>query len=286
VRYGLPVGTDGGRLDFIGQSVWQRPPTTFNGQSVDLLGQSIFGRVQYSQPMLRGLKLSVIGIAAIDVIEVDYHLQGTNIPGDSLRVLRGGASATYADDFDGVWMGTVLGSVGLGVISATSPGRPSATPDFLKLNVTLQRSQAIIGTTLTAIARATAQVASATVPTSEVFGFGGREFGRAFDVAASVGDQGVAVSGELRYAPEWLAFAKPTVDPQLYVYADYGRLWADNPVNAPFFAEGASVGGGLRLRLFDRAAGVFELGKVVAGQVAFSSDPQPWRFSFRVGTTF
>lgn len=285
VRYSLPVGTDGGRLEFIGQGVWQRPPTTVNGIPVDLLGRSLLGRMQYSQPILRGMKTSLIGIAAVDVIEVNYTLLGANVPGDSLRVLRGGMSATMADDLDGVWAATLLGSVGVNVFNAAAPSRVDSAPTFTKLNASLQRFQTV-SPTVTVVAKTSLQLTSNNVPASEVFSFGGRDFGRAFDIASSVGDQGVAVSGEVRYAPEWLRFARQFADPQLYVYGDYGHLWSNNASNLPFFADGASAGAGLRLRVLDKATGEFEVGKVVAGQVAFATEPQPWRFSFRLGVTF
>lgn len=284
-RYGLPVGTDGDRLEFIGQSVWQRPITTINGQPADLLGRSLLGRLQYSHPFQRSLKWSWSGIGMIDVISVNYQLQGIDIPSDSLRVLRAGAYGSLIDGWDGQWGATVLASVGLDVLDARAPTRVGGAASFQKLNVMIQRAQPF-GPEWTAIARASAQVATGTLPSSEVYSFGGRDFGRAFNVSESVGDHGVAVSGEMRWAPEWLRTYRDYADPHLYVYADYGRLWADNPLNAPFFSEGASAGAGVRIVAWKRATAEFELGKVIAGQSAYSSEPQPWRFSFRVGTAF
>jgi hemolysin activation/secretion protein len=285
LRYGLPIGTDGGRLNLIGQAVWQRPPTTFNGQPASLLGRSILARAQYSHPIIRQQKLGLVGFGVLDVIEVDYTLQGLHIPGDSLRVLRAGLAGNYTDGLDGQWIASVQASFGLDVIDARTGGRASATPGFVKFNLALQRRQPI-GRTVTAIVRGSAQVATGSLPASEVFGFGGREFGRGFVVSDAVGDHAVAASAELRYAPDWLESLKSTFDPYLYTFIDYGRLWAIDPLNAPFFSQGVSTGLGLHARLFEQYSGEVEVAKILVGRTSSSATTHPWRFAFRVGSSF
>ncbi len=131
-RYGVPVGNDGGRLNFLGQAVLQRPPVTVNGQSLDYLARSLLGRVGYSHPFVRSPKWTLLGFTMVDVIDVDYYVLGFNIPGDSLRVWRGGAGTNVTDDIGGVWTASALASVGLGVADASANGRFSATPTFFK----------------------------------------------------------------------------------------------------------------------------------------------------------
>lgn len=282
VRYGVPLGNDGDRLDLLGQAVWQRPLTTLNGQPLDFLGRSLLGRVQYSHPFVRRLDWSLVGLAMLDVIEVDYQFVGIGIPGDSLRVFRTGATASVMDDLGGVWTGTVLASIGLDVAAAAANGRLGAQPGFAKANFTVQRLQPL-GSSFAVMVRASAQATTGTMPASEVFAYGGRDYGRAFTVAESVGDRGAAVLAEVRHVPNWLGLPASIIAPEVYVFADHGWLGATNSINAPYFAEGSSVGAGLRIRAWEKWAGEVELAKVVSTPVV---GDRPLRASVRFGTRF
>ena len=112
VRYGLPIGLDGGRLSFLGQAVWQQPPATFNGQSIYYQARSLLGRIQYSYPIVRHLGWTLMALGMLDVIDVDYNIAGIGIPGDSLRVLRGGVTTTFRDGWKGTWGAAALASSG------------------------------------------------------------------------------------------------------------------------------------------------------------------------------
>lgn len=102
----------------------------------------------------------------------------------------------------------------------------------------------------------------------------------------SVGDHAIALSAELRYAPDWLGSLKSTLNPYVYAFIDYGRLWAIDALNAPFFTEGASTGAGPHVRLLEKLSGEVEIAKIIAGRTSATSVPHPWRFSFRVGSAF
>lgn len=283
-RYGVPIGDDGGRLNLLGQAVWQRPPFYFNGQRFDYFARSLLGRVGYSHPIVRAPKWTLLGMTMIDVIDVDYWLVNTPIPGDALRVSRTGFATSITDqEGGGVWTASALASVGLGVAGADANGRFAAAPTFFKANFSLERVQPL-GSSFAVIARATAQATSGTVPASEVFAYGGRDYGRAFVVAETFGDRGAAVMAELRYQLDWLGIPKDIAQPQLYAFADHAWLSSTDPRNAPYFYEGSSAGGGLRVRAFQKYTGELEFAQ------GFGTPPlpdyRPWRVNFRVGTAF
>jgi len=284
VRYGLPVGLDGGRLSFLGQAVWQQPPATFNGQSIYYQARSLLGRVQYSYPIVRHLGWTLMALGMLDVIDVDYNIAGIGIPGDSLRVLRGGVTTTFRDGWKGTWGAAALASVGLDLAGAETANRFSAMPSFFKLNLALERTQPL-GKHFTFVARAVGQVTSGTVPAAEVFSYGGREFGRAFNLSESFGDRGAAVSAELRYAIDWIDFLKDKADPHLYVFADHGWLSSVDPRNAPLFTQATSAGGGIRVIGFKKYTAELEFAKALDAP-PIDVDAWPWRVSVRVGTTF
>jgi hemolysin activation/secretion protein len=284
LRYGFPVGLEGGRLSLQGQAVWQRPPATFNGQTVDYLARSILGRIQYTHPIVRRLDWTLVALGMADVIDVDYDILGIGIPGDSLRVLRGGFTTVFKDGWQGRWGAAALASVGLDVAGAAANNRFSAAPSFFKLNLSLERAQPL-GSHFTLIGRAVGQVTSGTVPAAEVFTYGGREFGRAFNVSETFGDRGAAVSAELRYAIDWFGFLEDKADPHLYVFADHGWLSSDDPRNAPYFYQGSSAGGGIRVIGFKKYTAELEVAKALdAPPIDVGS--RPWRVSVRVGTQF
>jgi hemolysin activation/secretion protein len=284
VRYGLPIGLDGGRLSFLGQAVWQQPPATFNGQSIYYSARSLLGRMQYAYPIVRRLDWTLVALGMVDVIDVDYDIAGIGIPGDSLRVLRGGASTVFKDDWKGTWGASALASVGLDVAGAEAANRFSAAPSFFKLNLALERTQPL-GKSFTFVARAVGQMTSGTVPAAEVFTFGGRDFGRAFNLSESFGDRGAAVSAELRYAIDWFDFLKDKADPHLYVFADHGWLSSDDPRNAPYFTEASSAGGGIRVVGFKKYTAELEFAKALDAP-PIDVGARPWRVSFRLGTQF
>ena len=163
-----------------------------------------------------------MGYAMADVIEVDYNLLGFYIPAFAARAAWRHPPTAVIDDLGGVWTASALGSVGLGVAGAAANGRFSATPTFFKVNLSLERVQPI-GKSFAVLARASGQATSGTVPASEVFAYGGRDYGRAFIVAQSFGDRGAEVAGEIRYTPDWLGIRKDIAEPQLYAFAD--RAW-------------------------------------------------------------
>lgn len=284
VRYGLPLGLDGGRLSFLGQAVWQQPPATFNGRPIYYQARSLLGRMQYSYPIVRHLDWTLMALGMLDVIDVDYDIAGIGIPGDSLRVLRGGASTVFRDGWKGTWGATALASVGLDLAGAETANRFSAAPSFFKLNLALERAQPI-GKHFTFLARAVGQVTSGTVPAAEVFTFGGRDFGRAFNLSESFGDRGAAVSAELRYAIDWIDFLKDKADPHLYVFADHGWLSSDDPRSAPYFTQATSAGGGIRIVGFKKYTAGLEFAKALDAP-PIDVGARPWRVSVRVGTKF
>jgi hemolysin activation/secretion protein len=240
--------------------------------------------MQYSYPVVRRLKWTLVGFVMADVIDVDYTLAGIGIPGDSLRVLRGGTSTVFNDEWKGQWNASALASVGLDIAGAAANNRFSAGPGFLKANFYLDRLQPL-GSGFSAMLRGTAQLTTGTVPAAEVFSVGGRDWARAFFVSESFADRGAAVSAELRYAPDWLPIPSDKAEPYIYLFADHAWLSSADARNAPFFYEETSAGGGLRLRLFKKYMGEIEVAKALSSPPTNPPD-LPWRVSFRIGTPF
>jgi hemolysin activation/secretion protein len=134
------------------------------------------------------------------------------------------------------------GISGLGSNSArdSNTSREDAKPDFTKLEIAVKRLQGITPE-WSLLASGAAQLSSGSLYSSEEFGYGGQEFGRAFDPSEIVGDHGVAGSLELRYNG---LNNSSSFNLRPYIFYDIGTVW--NEGNAQISRlSAASTGGGI-----------------------------------------
>ena len=286
-RHSEPITDEGDRFDAIVQYVQQRPKTIFNGSRIDFRGESFYARVQYRYPVIRAVAENMTAFAAIDFIDVDYKIEGFHLPGDSLRVARIGVVYASKDGLDGIWNATAQASIGVSIFDARASGRLKADASFQKFTLNVERTQSLFGNPdFNVVTKATGQVATGTVPNAEVFGYGGRDFGRPFTTLETVGDHGFAISGEIRWRPPIDFIPREWLDHYLYAFADYGRLWASSRLNKPFFSEGASAGGGIRIKVFDKFSGEIEAAKPLAGRISNKDGSKDWQVFVRLGASF
>ncbi|TWT02624.1 ShlB/FhaC/HecB family hemolysin secretion/activation protein [Reyranella sp. CPCC 100927] len=287
-RHSEPITDEGDRFDAIVQYVQQRPKTVFNGTRIDFRGESFYARIQYRYPVIRAVAENMTAFAALDYVNVNYKIEGFHLPGDSLRVARVGVVYATKDSLDGILNATAQASIGLDVFDARAKGRLKANAGFQKFTLNVERTQPLFGNPdFNLVTKATGQVATGTVPNAEVFGFGGRDYGRPFTTLETVGDHGFAVSGEIRWRAPIDFIPREWLDHYFYAFADYGRLWVSSRVNKPFFNQGASAGGGIRIKIFDRFSGEIEAAKPLAGRVSNQGGSQRnWEVFVRLGASF
>ena len=115
------------------------------------------------------------------------------------------------------------------------------------------------------LAAAYGQYALTPLLVSELCGYGGRVFGRAFDPSQFVSDTCIEVLGELRYdIPLQL---KGLTQAQLYGFMDHGWLHNLAPVPGTFRSvDAASFGGGLRLGWLNAVTADLTVTQVAQGQ--------------------
>ena len=114
--------------------------------------------------------------------------------------------------------------------------------------------------------RSTPNMPSRSLLSSELCGYGGRVFGRAYDPSDLVGDSCLLLLGELR--ADMPIGAKEITQAQLYAFADRGRLYNHNVApNSGTLAsvDGASVGGGFRFGWQSNYMADLSVAKAVAG---------------------
>lgn len=166
---------------------------------------------------------------------------------DHIRMLRAGASYQNQDSHGGYNLGEVTLSQGLSLFGASDAGdsdlsRSQAKPGRSKVEATYSRIQSL-PKDISAVAAFAGQLASGPLYASEEFGFGGQNFGRAYDSSEITGDSGVSGSLELRYQglpPLPHVFVVP------YGFYDIGKVWnKDTGQTKPISAS--SIGAGVRI---------------------------------------
>lgn len=157
---------------------------------------------------------------------VDSDIQDTALTRDRVRALRFGGHFENADPWRGSNTLDLTFSHGLDMFGNSEAGdrnlsRASAKPDFRKIELFLQRVQAL-GNTWVATASLGGQYAFDPLYSSEEFGYGGIGFGRAYDSSELLGDSGIAAALEVGYngLPR---IGKMQVQP--FAFIDTGKLW-------------------------------------------------------------
>lgn len=180
-------------------------------------------------------------------------LGSTELSEDRVRAVR--LSSTY-DTYDSTGAfntGTVTLSKGLNGLGSSKQDDPNlsrdgAAPDFTKIEAEYTRFQALpyeVGLSL----NIKGQKSSGSLYSSEEFGFGGSDMGRAYDSSEITGDDGIAVGLEAQYngMPNLGYF-----EAQPYAYYDFGKVWNHNSGQVKSVSA-SSAGFGVR---FDHISGL------------------------------
>ncbi len=281
------LGGEGLRLGGRVTQAWTRPALGPTVPPVD--AETFFANLELSYPVKRSQAASLTARSGLDLVNQRVNFNAAPLSRDRLRVayLR----------LDGDWLdlrgrgpgGTSAWRVSAGIevrqglnILAASPdcldqparctgagvvppslvnGSPTATAVRFTGLVELRLAK-----TVTLAVQPRAQWASGSLFGFERFALGNYTVGRGYDPGVLTGDDGAAVSSELRHDPiivseDWKLSAQP------YVFVDAGWAWSRgigpglaNPVSL------VSGGGGARLAVSDRAR--LDLGAAVALKAA------------------
>jgi hemolysin activation/secretion protein len=123
---------------------------------------------------------------------------------------------------------------------------------------------------------------------SELCGYGGRLFGRAFDPSQFVGDSCFEALGELRYDIPVTGVIKDLTQAQLYAFTDHGNLHNIAPVPGTFSnVDAGSVGAGLRLGWLENLNVDLSVAHIVQGRNLTGTSALPGEpFSGQKATRF
>jgi hemolysin activation/secretion protein len=197
---------------------------------------------------------------------------------DRLRGFRLRAEGDSADSTGGINQFFFVFSQGIEGLGSTQNGydlasRAFGRVDFTKMELTLSRLQPLFDQ-FSVLVAAYGQYALTPLLVSELCGYGGRVFGRAFDPSQFVSDTCIEVLAELRYDIP-LQF-KGLTQSQLYGFMDHGWLHNIAPVPGTFAnVDAASVGAGLRLGWLNAITADLQVAQAVQGTGLLNTGPVP-----------
>jgi hemolysin activation/secretion protein len=223
--------------------------------------------VSVSHPLVRSRTQNVYVGGDFLIEDITTDALGTSLYHDKLTIVSASGSCDAADSWGGANLAQVKLSQGLDLLGATRTGSPDLSrvnghSDFTRLSATVSRLQAVTDA-VRIYAAGTGQYAWSPLLVSEQFGFGGQQFGRAYDASELTADDGVAGMAELRYSPP---ITIPNATSELFAFYDIGRLWNYGAIAA--VESAASTGVGLRFAYGDHVTANLTLAQPLTKEVA------------------
>ncbi len=269
-----PIGSEGGR---VGVTVgYSRAEPRLDGAlaNTNLETDSLSGAISYTHPIVRSRRENLYGRVSFGFHDGKTELLDQTTAEDKLRIVRVGATYDRTDPLRGVNVVDLEMSQGLDVLGARESGssnlsRTNGRSDFTKGTFYAARLQSLAAG-WSMLAALSGQYAANPLLASELFGFGGAQFGRGYDPSELVGDSGIAGKIELRYSDN-LPLSVP-LNYTAYAFYDVGRVWRRMPVNEASAESAASYGLGLRIEVARRVSGFGEIAKPATRDVRAEGD--------------
>lgn len=165
---------------------------------------------------------------------------------DRLRTLSTNLNFDFSDVIGGVTQIIPTLYCGLDVFDASDESLEAsnslAPAEFWKFGVYASRNQQL-PYKFSLFTAAEVQLSDTTLASYNKFFLGGMQFGRGYDPGIVEGDNGVALSAELR----WTHHFTDKRGFQIFSFYDWGRVWTNKSVvGSPDDEDGSSVGAGVR----------------------------------------
>ena len=214
-------------LSLLSNYVKAQPGYTLKPLELESDSLYVGARLNYQWIRQRQTNLS-LG-AMVDARNNSSDVLGTAFTRDRVRALRAIVDYDLNDRWRGSNTVSMIVSHGIPGLGASSVNdlnlsRGDAQPDFLKGELSLARLQ-MLTDDWSVLLSASGQLASGSLLSSEEFGYGGQNYGRAYDTSEFTGDHGLAGAMEVRYG-RWRDM--PLVGLMPYVFYDVGKVWNDN----------------------------------------------------------
>lgn len=272
------LGASGAKVLVAATSAYSRPDLPASVAGGDLVVRSSSASAVLAVPIVRGRDWNLAARAGWSGFRGTSTVAATRASDDRIDAARIGIALDGIDRLAGVNLLDLEGSFGRVQCGESTNGqricsRPLADGErhFARLNVYAARLQSIAANWSVLVA-VSGQYAADPLPVPEQFGFGGEQFGRAFDQAELLGDSGFGFKAELRRNGRLPIAGVPVT---AYAFLDAGRTWRHATAALGTVAatprstvDAQSVGTGLRVQLKGSLAGYAEVAKPLGLDVA------------------
>lgn len=226
-----------------------RPGTT-TLQTTETKSNSNSWSAKIAHPLIRTHQQNLTASIKYDQKDTTSKTLGETTSSDKIRSVRAGLNYDYTDAYQGINQVIVEYSHGIeGLGSSTHSNdvksRSDARYDYSKATVNVSRTQEIppvvaldpdhvflgflVFGKYSVVFSAGGQMAETGLLSSEEFGIGGQQYGRAYDSSEILGDTGYAGSVEFRFVPDTEnAFFKTT---SFYAFYDAGQTYNFHPLS-------------------------------------------------------
>jgi len=244
------IGPDGGKL-WLFASVVRAEPKEMMFIPLNLETSSETYALAYSYPLIRSRSENLYLRGSFFAHDGETEIFGTEDTRDRIRGFRLGVTYDRADPWRGINLLDIELSQGIEGLGSSENGdmrlsRPKGHVDFTKATLYAARLQSLTER-FSLLAAVNAQYAWCDLLSSELYSFGGEQFGRGYDPSELVGDHGIAGKLELRFTdtlPFGVAYSY-----MLYGFYDVGVVYQRSPEGFEHSESAASAGVGLRLNL-------------------------------------
>ncbi len=286
--YKMPIWKGGTFLDVNITNTMTDPG--FRLDEFDVQGNSKTMSVMVGHPFIRSRNLNFTGRMGFDYrdVKTENNIEERRL--DQVRVAVLGADVEFIDTLGGVGYNMWNFEVrqGIDVLDATEENDPNvsrvgANPDFLKLEIELQRLQRIADR-VNLLLGVKGQVSRDELFSSEEMGIGGMNYGRGYDPSEIIGDSGIAGKLEVQWnEPREWSFLETY---QLYGFWDIGEVWNKNEATSALKNPSLASGGlGVRASITPNNKMDFTLAFPFTRDVQTMGDQDP-RFFFSIKQTF
>jgi len=267
------------------QAAYVHSEPGFTLAASEVVSDAINYGISVQHPLIRSRTRSLFISGEFLAKDITTEVLNTPLYDDHLRIATANINFDAVDSWSGANQIQAELSQGIDAFGASRDGslnrsRAAGESDFTRITAQASRLQSI-SEEFRLFASASGQYSSSPLLSSEQFGFGGPQFGRAYDSSEITGDNGMAAVIELRYTPPKLT---EKLTSELFSYYDIGSVWDHKQAGRS--ASGASAGAGVRFTYNSYITGSLTIAQPLTRDVAAPShgdgDATRGYFSFNV----
>jgi hemolysin activation/secretion protein len=263
------IGANGGNLN-LSASMVRAKPKEMMFIPLNLETSSQTAALTYSYPLFRSRSGNLSLRGSVSAHDGKTHIFDIEDTRDRIRAFRIGATYDKADAWQGINLLDIEISQGVRGMGSSDNhdmmlSRPNGRVDFTKATLYAARLQSLMPrwALLTAV---NAQYAWSNLLSSELYSFGGEQFGRGYEPSELVGDHGIAGKMELRFT-DALSIGVPS-SYTVYGFYDVGIVYQRSSGGSDHTESAASAGLGLRMSLGPHVSCYAEMAKPLTRDVS------------------